>query len=64
MNDCFWCIIGVCECKEKCEAYLSVNSWKCEAIEKRYLDDVEKALKPIKEKYKEELFENIEQFNK
>lgn len=56
MNDCFWCFInGVCECAmcNNCDQYISVNSDKGMELFEKYQLDVDEALKPISEKWKQ-----------
>lgn len=55
MNDCFWCFInGVCDCTNcsNCEEYISVNSDIGMELYEKYQADVDEALKPLAEKWK------------
>lgn len=51
MNDCFWCWIGCDDRKCRCSSYMSLNSEKGREIERKYDEEIEEAIKPIKEKY-------------
>lgn len=56
MSDCFWCFInGVCEgdnCNG-CKDYISVNSDKGAELLEKYESEVEEALKPLADKWKQ-----------
>ena len=56
MSDCIWCFIsGVCDCNNccNCNEYISVNSDKGMELYEKYQADVEEALKPLSEKWKQ-----------
>lgn len=56
MNDCLWCFInGGCDCNNcaNCKEYISVNSEKGMELYEKYEADVEEALKPVAEKWKQ-----------
>lgn len=54
MNDCIWSWIMICECENgRCDRYLSVNSQEGNEIKNQYDKDVQEALVPVREKYKE-----------
>lgn len=52
MNDCVWCVSAWCDCMGRCKHYLSINTEEGQRMEEKYDNDVEEALKPIREKYK------------
>lgn len=57
MNDCIWaCILG-CEDCNNCNKYISMNSERGEELLETYEKDVQKTLKPLKEKW--EVVKNI-----
>lgn len=61
MNDCFWCFIeGVCDGCHciNCKDYLSVNSEEGSKTLEKYQADVDEALVPVTEKWKQ-LKENL-----
>lgn len=56
MNDCFWGFInGVCECEmcNNCGQYISANSDEGRELLENYQLDVNKALDPVSEKWKQ-----------
>jgi len=59
MNDCLWFMICICECENgRCDKYLSVNGDKGQEIAGQYDKDVEKALEPVRENYKQKYLSN------
>jgi len=52
MNDCLWYNVMVCENCEKCDKYLSMNSDRGSELRKEYEEEIEKALVPVKEAFK------------
>ena len=52
MNDCIWMWIGVCKgyyCQ--CESYTSINEENGSKLAEEYNAEIEKAIKPIREKF-------------
>jgi len=60
VNDCFWFMVGACgdRCGQ-CGMYLSLNSGEGREIIAKYEDEIEEAIKPVKERWKIE-FERTE----
>lgn len=63
-EDCFYSVYDLCEepwtC-EDCKGYIGLGSEEGEEIEDRYLVDTKKVLEPIKDLYRNELIEKIEE---
>lgn len=55
MSDCFWSFTGICQNPCLCEHYLSVNEEPGGNLLKRYEEDVEEALEPVREVWRKKL---------
>ena len=57
MNDCFLFWIGICEGEDcnQCPLYISVNSEEGDKLCQEYDNDVEEALKPVRETWSQKL---------
>ena len=56
MNDCIWFMFDICDCDGQCLNYLSINSNEGQKMHNEYQKDIDEALIPVREKFKEKYF--------
>lgn len=55
MNDCVFCFMKICECKEyRCKKYISINTEKGREISDKLDKEIIEVSMPIIEKFKKE----------